>query len=495
MALNISAQDNVGGLIKYLPQHTHGNLVLNNSYTNPVSHYTVEIIRNHYENFELIDQEVLEAIELIGTNFVKIPGEYLDQNNIVVVATAHFEGADDVIETAEVSTSVWGGPEFHYVQSWKCIGSDYAYEIRHFADAVMSNSYLTVVSTANGFDSQTYTAIPYYQYYPLSIWGGLVQPGTYYTSPDGQTMSYTAYHDIASLQIGTQGVQQFENTDGSLQTANGTYITGIAVGVKKSIGKWGFPTSGFCLHTEVFNDGDISDILEALMKIDAHGSPVPCGMEELSCENTTVNIGTAEEIDAEIEDFDVELDTITWVWELFGAVQGIANLSIEENWYPYAGITISQLSGTENQILNLSMDDLLDNDNQPIEIPLNLENGLYFIAIQFADGSIYPIIDDKNGQEYNSNNMSNNLNVNIFPVPIEEDYFNMTLTAIQSVQFEYTLYTFGGEPIYSSEFIVENGNSETVQIQPEGGLPTGYYLNLFKFVDGSQMSILSVKNE
>ena len=171
-----------------------------------------------------------------------------------------------------------------------------------------------------------------------------------------------------------------------------------------------------------------------------------------------------------------------------------AKLSLEEYWKPYKGISIHQLSGEGNLVSSLSLADMFSPEGERLNIPLQLEPGLYCISIHFIDGSFLRIVGEKETESYNPNTMANNLNVIIYPVPIQENYFNMNLQATENLEFNYTLYDFNGNRIYNTKVFIKEGESASIDIKPEGGIPVGYLINVFHFSDDSQLSILTVKS-
>jgi hypothetical protein len=490
-------------VIRNLPQNTAGYLVLNNSYDYSVDYYTVEIVYKTYDNFEMVDEQVVETFEIIGTIYMQISDEYLEIDNMFVNVTAHLENGEDISEEDAISTSVFGGSDYFLQEKWVCVGSTFAYEIQKYRNSATQEQYFAFADTH--FNTQGSSATPYYEYVGSGTVSN-IDPNDYvnngYTNPN--TIMYRDYHDILVQHLNspnsTQRVIRFPNPwpcQPHYKNAAGTIITDpIIYGVQKYKGPWAISLTGTCLQPPVLTDFWVGDIMGAIDVINIYGDPTPCGMNELGCDGTYEAFPQAAKIDTSVKDFNIlPLDTIVWVWEIPEEVEGIANLGVSEDWLPYGAIIVNKISGTPLTVVNIAVADMIDAEGEWIDIPLDLSEGLYEVLIFMEDGSIYPIHFEKSGEGGNTFTMSDYLNVNIFPVPIEEEYFNMTLSATQSVDFEYTLYSFNGEPIYNSTFVVENGNSETFQIEPEGGLQSGYYINYFEFSDGSHLSVLTVKND
>lgn len=488
-------------VIRNLPQNTAGYLVLNNSFDYPVDYYTIEIVYKTYEDFELTDEQVIETFELVGTNYIQIPDEYLEPDNMYINVIAHLENGEEITEGDAISTSVFGGNDYFLQEKWVCVGSTYAFEIKKYRNSVTQEQYFAFEDTH--FNTQGSSATPYYEY----VGGGTMSNihltdyvNNIYTNPN--TIRYGEYHNLNTLSPGVNSKVVIFNNPYPCQphykNASGTIITDpVIYGVQKYKGPWAVNSlTGTCLNPPVLTDFWVGDIMGAIDVINIYGDPTPCGMKEVACDGTYEAFPQAAKIDTTVKDFNIQpLDTIVWVWEIPEEVEGIANLGVSVDWLPYGAVIINKLSGTPNTVVNIAVADMIDEEGDWIDIPLNLSKGLYEILLVMEDGSIYPIHFEKIVDGENSLTMSDYLNVNIFPVPIEENYFNMTLSATQAVEFEYTLFSFNGELIYSNSYVIENGSSETFQIEPESELQAGYYINYFEFSDGSTMSILTVKNE
>ena len=96
-------------LVRHKPQNTNSFVVLENNFSVDVSYWSVEIILNFYDNFELVNQEVLESYELIGKNYMEIPEEYKNMDNLSLRIIAHFANQTYIEENVEISTQVFGG--------------------------------------------------------------------------------------------------------------------------------------------------------------------------------------------------------------------------------------------------------------------------------------------------------------------------------------------------------------------------------------------------
>ena len=171
-----------------------------------------------------------------------------------------------------------------------------------------------------------------------------------------------------------------------------------------------------------------------------------------------------------------------------------ARLGINTNENVITAISITGVSSNCGQIFNKHSTNLIGGNGDTLNLPLHLNPGLYTFGYQLNDGSYLPIIAEVLSDANTSNYLSNFLSVTIFPVPITENYFNIIFNATKDMGFNYKLYDFRGNVIYSMDYRIANGKPETVVIKPEREIPNGILVNVFRFKDGSQQSILTVKN-
>ncbi len=488
-------------LVRHKPQNTNGFVVLENNFSVDVSYWSVEIILNFYEDFELVNQEVLKSFELIGKNYMEIPKEFKNMENLSLRIIAHFANQTYIEENVEISTQVFGGPDWEVFQFFPCVGSTYAYEIVQYKHKTVDKSRLVLQPTAEQTDPNV---VYYYEYFPLSVWNNIdIESYVNNIYTPYNLYKFRDYYNISSMTPGYSSLPDVisitNNSSVVYKDGNGTPISEYnIIGVKKFKGPWAkSQLTGNCLFSTEIQTIQIADILEAIDYMNIYGSPVPCGMYELSCDNiTTPNSNIAPAINQEVgKEIVLNLDTIVWIWGLFESFQNIANVEIGEFWSPYSGITIQQISETGNLISNIQMSDLFDNEGGQINIPIQLNPGLYCISYHFEDGSFLRVVEEKSNESYNPETMANHLSANIFPVPIQENQFNMTLSATQSMEFEYSLHDFNGDVIYHTNIYIDQGKTETIIVEPEGGIPYGFLINVFSFPDGSNLSIITVKSE
>ena len=184
-------------LIKHLPQHTNGYLVLENFPGATVSSWTIDIIQNTYQDFKLINQKVIYTYRLIGRNYFKIPKEYLEMENLSIKVYAYLENGETLTREDILTMQQPGGGEWEYFKSFKCVGSTYAFEIKQFKHNSTDKSYLRVDGTAEQTDPNV---VYYYRYFPLSVWQTMtLLDDVYYPSTMNQPLDLQYYHGIGNM--------------------------------------------------------------------------------------------------------------------------------------------------------------------------------------------------------------------------------------------------------------------------------------------------------
>ncbi len=488
-------------LSRHKPQNTNGYLVLENNFQVGIRYWTIEIIINFYEDFELVNQEVIERYDLIGKNYLQIPQEFLTMDNVSAKITAFFQNDTFIEDEIAISTQIEGGPDYEYYQDFTCVGYTYAYELVHFKHKTLTKSYLQLSPTAKEIDIPV---VYYYEYYPQTAWSPTLYYGLkgdnipfWFYHNLGNNFYFWAYSDLLDVVI-----KPNPPSNGIFYKDGGGYaITSpTVVGVKKYTGPWcgyNLTLQDICTRTSVIQTISVTDLQHAITLFNQHASPQTCGLPVLSCENLP-STNYFEGLDDNIAN---------WMKEINAAIDEWVDIS---DWldsiltYPLVGadgsaiepehITISMISGIGNTILNVPVSDLYDQNGDFVQIPIQLDEGLYRISILFENGIILSIVKEMR-TENNTFSLSNQLNVTIFPVPIQGNCFEMNLQALQNLKVEYMLYDFNGNLIFSTNIDINEGCSEPIVIQPAEGIPSGFLVNVFYFEDGSQLNLLTVKYE
>ncbi len=502
LAFNFSiAQNNL--LIKHRPQNTDGYIVMQNPEGISVNYWEIEVIQNTYENFELTDQEIVYSYNVMGRDYHRIPEEFFNNDNMTVRLNAILNDGTVLTQNDVLTNQVYGGPQYEYAKSFKCNGSTYAYEISQFNHKTNGTSYLRVDPTAEKHNPVTW----YYQYYSDLAWPNIqTNPNAIKYYPPGypnnthnlQPLSIQEYHNLPSANFAVDGgnIIKIESPNKTYYDGQGNPITSNTIfGIRKHLGPWSYTG----LQTPYLFTNAFTDLYDAIFYINAYANPVDYGMEPLTCDQPTspynpfpVNLGNS------FHWFDSVIRIIRkdFMNEILEDFDNMADLGLNTSNSPYSGLSIYQLTGQGNLVSYLGIDDIFTPEGESKNVPIILSAGLYCYIIHFDDGSFVRIIDEHESDSYNPNTMANNFSVTIFPVPITENSFSMNMQASQGfeISFTYVLYDFNGNNIYTTDILIEEGETGTYFVNPDYNIPSGHLVNVFYFTDGSQMSILTVKN-
>ena len=180
-------------------------------------------------------------------------------------------------------------------------------------------------------------------------------------------------------------------------------------------------------------------------------------------------------------------DFLSKVNELFGDEAG--------NWWEnYYAISLKKVSGNSSEILNLKISDFFDANGEKVYVPLSLSDGLYSIGIQFSNGKFMTLLSERKVSDNTTTNLSNYLTKTIFPVPITENFFSIALGASKDLSIVYKLFDFNMNLIYETRIQIDEGESSTININPDISIPAGLLVNQFIFEDGSQSSFITTKS-
>jgi len=496
----LNANSQATYLAKLLPQDANRYLVLENNFPAGINYWNIEIIMNIYEDFEIVNQEVIENIVLAGINFYRIPEQYMEMENISVRITAYFQNDTYIVEENPISRHIPGGSNYFHLKDFTCLGHTYAYRLDVHKHKHTTEQYINIQPTAKFFNPVVY----YYEYYPFSSWNNSL-----FNSLKFNDIPFWAFHGLSASAYSLYN--QFDASENQViklqnPPTNGIFYkdgSGAAIfesevfGVKKHLGPWCghglIFNNNLCVRTIGFHDVIVQDLQHAIALFNQHSGAQSCGFPVLTCDflpNTNHFSGLEDQIESWLSGLNDDIsdwgDISDWLDDL------LEDLSQDGSVIKPESVSMHKLSGANQSILNMQVSDLYDENGSIITIPLQLEAGLYCSAVTYENGLILRTYNELE-LEYNPNNMSNNLNVTIYPVPILENTFYMNFQTFQDIDFEYTMYDFQGNPLYKSYFYIKEGLTENIQITPEEGIPYGYLVNVFLFPDGSQLSFLTLK--
>jgi hypothetical protein len=486
-----------------------------------IDYWEVEFIVRTYQDESVYTDEVVESIELIGDNYLMIPPEYGINRNAYVRVTQHLTSGIGNIELDKLNMDPCekpgGGSELGNV--WWCNGSTYAWEIQQWyglSNGNPVNSTFSVKPASASVSSGNPTIVtPYYQYFSPTQFQAFQNS---IVGPSGNSyingVNYTDYYQIGDELVNGTFNGSNSGPGAMIQLVklnydplhlkkdmNGNNITGVqyVYGIAKGLGPWGgscnvsgasWGTTPVTTYTQSVGVNSIQWAMN-LINTDAQSDPNNCLKPDLTCSSAG---GTGpSSVGPSWDDYELPSDIIHYhsIDSIIGVLLGT---EVPDLWDEYYSIKFTKVSGIKDEIFNLKIADLFDENGDLIDIPINLQKGLYSILIQFSDGDFITLLKEvSDGEDNIPVTDANFLSKTIFPVPIVENSFSISFSATKDLNFEYNLYDFNMNLIYKTKVNIGAGESTTIVINPDVEIPSGILLNKFIFEDNSQSSVLTVK--
>ena len=113
-----------------------------------------------------------------------------------------------------------------------------------------------------------------------------------------------------------------------------------------------------------------------------------------------------------------------------------------------------------------------------------IEKGLNKLLVILKDGTEKYIVYDATETTESDYQLSDFLDVVIYPVPIQGDDFKMNIQCGATLDFSYELFDFQGYLLHSTKYSVKQGHNEDHKVRSDKPVPRGLLLNKFTFSDG-----------
>lgn len=150
-------------------------------------------------------------------------------------------------------------------------------------------------------------------------------------------------------------------------------------------------------------------------------------------------------------------------------------------------------TGTTN-VLHLEKEELNDNSGNWIAPTFALPAGLYWIGFDVEGAGYISFYREVKGSLTNTSNLATQLDVTVFPVPIEDDSFNLHLKANANLSCQYQLLSGTGAVLHTEPYKFAQGYEEDLHITSTNPIPEGIVLHKFTFNDGSIKTITTVRS-
>ncbi len=490
-------------LLEYRPQDLHNYVLIKYDKFQRCESWFIEVKQRIYSNSENYTEDVIYKQTVFGQNYSKLPDELFEgeKHLFLTVSTRNKSGVILESEDVILTSAGPGGPQYYAnYDVWKCNGINYAFQItssRIISNGVISNSgYLSLEPWPNPqeyvyFSADDYVAIRenyasrhnFEDYYDVDM------------VFDVQTYKIKKLYDVTAA-------DGFLGPDGQIVIGTGENQTVFAV--RKNLGEWDGATVSTSTLDGIFSDWDIN---QAVDMINMYGNPSfdYYDMPNLICIEATGNIN-GESNDASIY-VDCWKDVYNENWadpdfDFFDVIESVSDcINGDDNDWPWASIidniSIVQLSSNKELRETISSTDLIDENNNITAPQFNLEKGIYSISYEFEDNSFaYSILDIKD-RTHCSMEIKDFFDISIYPVPINNESFNINISSEITEEIEYNLYDKDGNLLYSQTISFNpkshDRDNYTFNVSPLIHLPEGVLVNQFIFSDNSVKTIETIK--
>jgi len=516
----INAQERL--VIKSPVELTQGYLLLVDNLD--VDYWQVQII-NRVENSDgTYTNNIDEIYELVGKNYLKIPDSYCVLSDAYVKVKQFKKNGSVNIELQKLNNirpeQPGGGSD--WLGEFFCNGSTYAWAIAQIglkSNNVITSSIFSLNLAAESVDQTTGIPTPYYEYFKPANFFAIKNQLTNSISQNYQPyingVWYQDYYWIGNellngsinqaAPFASPAVIRLQYDPLNLKKdASGADITGVnyVYGIAKGLGPWG---GNMCYSTGTYAFSSFQGTKSTqwaidLINNDSQANPINYNRPSLSC--SSINGGLSPS-PIDIPDYNDPKNRIRKVidsninmtnWDFFISIHSLFGSETSNWWDKYYAISLTKISGNTNEVLSAKISDFFNSSGEKVSVPLNLSDGLYNILIQFENGSNISIITERNLMEASSsNNLSNYLTESIFPVPIVDNCFSISISATKELKIIYNLLDFNLNQIYQADIMIGEGESSIISINPDVQIPEGLLVNQFIFEDGSQTSIITTK--
>ena len=430
-------------IVKIAPNNSQGYLVMHQ--TPGVSYWKVTVLGQDLDARITTTVEVRQYTSEIGLNYVHIEPQYFVKNNYSFRISGYDENAGHIITEDHDVQAIGDGEQFTPKCRKKCIGSDYAWEIRIWSDPLSANGeILELHETWNVLPTGTTAGIPYYEnvsaipYAALELkvqernmiiaspWLGVDIIGPLTPGYDPVTGNYQPVYDASGMPL-TMGEPYYK--------------------IKKDMGEWREVTpqtdvvstnATYCASSlnfliDVMNNNSASapDLSDPPLSCDASGILGPYYSLPSS------PFGDNSYLDCLMSQMITYFDQVDEFW-LLSTLSDWQNAVADcENIIGWSGDPVDPLvtPGVIEQIRITPVDGLNNGSGEPLVFekgknenlaPLHsLAQGLYVFGILFSDGFYYHMYFEMPNNNNNNNNNNNPVNTDlefaISPNPVQRN--------------------------------------------------------------------------
>ncbi len=477
-------------VVKLKPILGQGYLVLNKTNYPSVDHWEVDIIKRSHGEGEYQD-EIIQSEELPqNRNYMFIPVDYRRQstavNYLVNIRGVTING-EVIVVNNRVQLNDRNGPS-HIAQRTDgslpaqmqcevtCVSGTYAYAIAQYKFPHLPTTHLVFEQALRAFDEDAQIANAFYYYNNVQcdpLENDCIGPLTNsnqvnYFNPAGQQLSGNVY-------AREKGLGQWDGLNLVSNQLSNTTICTPNYSINNAIN---------LLVGNLTTDSSLNDPPLKCVSANTIGNGGNGGNDGNDGNDGSTG-GGPRNIDVVGDFFD--------------------SFCVDDNGFPSSDdrCDFNEIGGdlldpiSEILIYDLNTDNpptIFNVIEDPSNLSFNLEPGLYSFAFAFKDGDFLQGIKEfKREFSYKvTNEESSLITINIFPTPIVENQFWITMVPQATTSFKYELRDANGRLLVDKTFEVEEGNNVEELIN-EIEIPRGLLFHVFRFQDGSIKTIKSFK--
>jgi len=155
--------------------------------------------------------------------------------------------------------------------------------------------------------------------------------------------------------------------------------------------------------------------------------------------------------------------------------------------------SVENISDTTIDKTRISYFDIFDENGEYTSPDFTIIKGLNKVNIILKGGQSRSFVFDALETMSGIIELSSFLEVTIFPVPIRDNTFSINFQATATLDFTYELFDFTGTRLHKMDYSIIKDHNEDHVISSNTTIPAGILLNKLTFIDGSSISITTLK--
>jgi hypothetical protein len=445
----------------------------------------------------------IERVSVCGKNYLKVSDELTsDKTRDIRVSISGIDAQNNLINFGEdIGIGIFPAPPGQKRSIPLCgaicdgnwLGEAYAYDNRLWG-YIDENEDLTgmgFISSIGAYRiNQDNLEIPFYGYYTpaqASIWVSQNYPNnTIQTLHSISPVDFSGLLNTANLAPGV-----------TIKDPNNNYISGSYYMIRKDFGPWNdfdayMKSSDFLLPYCNFSLNYSINIINSSSTLISNGGPA------LVCYGNGFSLSTGENdvfnSDCLPSILNNVVDMSNSPFDILNQIDDCLDGGDSNPWWEnldYAELV--PFDYTTDQTSPIWSYSGIESTGSSVL----LNEGLYWFTAHSKKGNYYPVIIDAKETFSFSLLQKDLVNVIIFPVPHNDDFYSMNISAPFSGEMLYELHDSNGEVLFKQniEFKTTSiNNPYTIKIEPNQTLPSGILIHKFTMGDGSIYTQITNKN-